>query len=488
LAAEEISKLDIGCAPGYTPPSPTPTPDPCDGNDKPSIDSVLLDGTAVSIGETVFVVVGTPYVVTVNASDPDGILGTLTYSATIDGIPVGTVASNVITVPPPPLVVGTFEVLVHVNDGCDPETWGPVTVVVCAPLDPALAVVVDDASPCSGDPATITSVTATWGGTDHVFNIPYAASTPGLSWVVREPGAIIFSGTSGEVTLGTGSLGTDYHVDFTYEDECEEKATGTATVNFNAAPTADAGADGEYDKTVCAGSDATINFSGSGTGVGDLSYSWDFGDGGSSTEQNPSHTYANPFDDSYTVTLTVTDDCSSATDEVVVTITEISCCPDPIIDLLEFRVKLPSDGADFENWTNMFGYVYSTEPDKTNPAFVPGTTYYDINTGEHGTPKFGFKVVEACGTLDLKYNWWRGDSCTADWLENDNNIDNWDTLLDGLVVPGWRDISIGGVYPISDSENSLCNQGGNILVIKVTGDTGIVQIYRIDINRLVSAG
>ncbi len=120
LAAEEISGLEIGCDPGYTP-SPTPTPDPCAGNSKPSISSVLLDGTAVSIGDTVNVVAGTPYIVTVNASD-DGILCTLTYSATINGNPVGTVTSNVVTVTPP---VGIFEVYVHVNDGCAPDTWGP---------------------------------------------------------------------------------------------------------------------------------------------------------------------------------------------------------------------------------------------------------------------------------------------------------------------------------------------------------------------------
>jgi len=122
-AAEEISGLDIGCDPGYTP--PPPAPDPCDDNIAPSIGSVLLDGTAVSIGETVNLVVGTPYVVTVNATD-DGIQDPLTYGATINGIPVGTVVSNAFTVTP--LVAGTFEIYVNVYDGCTTTTWGPVTV------------------------------------------------------------------------------------------------------------------------------------------------------------------------------------------------------------------------------------------------------------------------------------------------------------------------------------------------------------------------
>jgi uncharacterized repeat protein (TIGR02543 family) len=121
LAAEEISKLDIGCAPGYTPPDPTPNP--CAGNDPPTIDSVLLDGTPVPYGGTVNLVEGTQHVVTVNASD-DGIADPLTYSATINGLLFGAVTSNVVTGTIPG---GTFEVLLIVSDGCTTDTW-PVTV------------------------------------------------------------------------------------------------------------------------------------------------------------------------------------------------------------------------------------------------------------------------------------------------------------------------------------------------------------------------
>ncbi|TFG90519.1 MAG: hypothetical protein E4G71_05160, partial [Candidatus Atribacteria bacterium] len=129
-AAEEVGRivipdLEIGCGPGYTP--PPPPPNPCAGNVAPVINSVLLDGIPVLVGETVHVVVGTPYLVTVNASD-DGKKDPLTYSATIDGNPVGSVVSNLITVTP--LVAGTFEVFVNVNDGCTTTAWGPVTVVV----------------------------------------------------------------------------------------------------------------------------------------------------------------------------------------------------------------------------------------------------------------------------------------------------------------------------------------------------------------------
>ena len=53
----------------------------------------------------------------------------------------------------------------------------------------------------------------------------------------------------------------------------------------------------------------TVNFT--NTSLGGNSYVWDFGDGNFSADENPVHTYASP--DSYTVTLTVTNDCGETT-------------------------------------------------------------------------------------------------------------------------------------------------------------------------------
>jgi len=53
----------------------------------------------------------------------------------------------------------------------------------------------------------------------------------------------------------------------------------------------------------------TVDFNNTTTNAN--SYSWDFGDGGTSTDVNPSHTYAD--DGSYDVELTATNDCGSTT-------------------------------------------------------------------------------------------------------------------------------------------------------------------------------
>jgi PKD repeat protein len=54
----------------------------------------------------------------------------------------------------------------------------------------------------------------------------------------------------------------------------------------------------------------TVNFNDTSTG-GPTSWQWDFGDGGTSTLQHPSHTYASPG--TYTVKLTVTNNCGADT-------------------------------------------------------------------------------------------------------------------------------------------------------------------------------
>ncbi len=63
----------------------------------------------------------------------------------------------------------------------------------------------------------------------------------------------------------------------------------------------------------------TITFTNTSTNA--TSYSWEFGDGTGSTEENPTHTY--PDDGEYTVILTATNNCGSETTEQIITTSSI---------------------------------------------------------------------------------------------------------------------------------------------------------------------
>ena len=84
-----------------------------------------------------------------------------------------------------------------------------------------------------------------------------------------------------------------------------------------------------------------VNFSGSASGgTSPYSYSWSFGDGGSSTIQNPIHTYSSAG--SYAATLTITDSTSAtASSPVNISVTATAPFSVLISSLHPLRERLP---------------------------------------------------------------------------------------------------------------------------------------------------
>ncbi len=112
-----------------------------------------------------------------------------------------------------------------------------------------------------------------------------------------------------------------------------------------------------------------------------LTYSWDFGDGGSSTDPNPTYTYA--ADGTYTVVLTATNDCGTSTfTQNVVIITEPSAgfsvnttngCAVLTVNFTDISAGNPVSWAwDFPGGTPSS----STDQNPTVQYFTPGV--YDV--------------------------------------------------------------------------------------------------------------
>ncbi|TQV88063.1 PKD domain-containing protein [Aliikangiella coralliicola] len=95
-------------------------------------------------------------------------------------------------------------------------------------------------------------------------------------------------------------------------------------------------------------SSKTVNFSEQAVSANPRSYSWDFGDGNTSTQSNPSHTFAD--DGTYTVTLTVNDelDGSATTTKTITIDAETQTQPD----------ESDGGGGSFGAWMLLAGLLF----------------------------------------------------------------------------------------------------------------------------------
>ena len=141
------SKLNSCCfSPGQT--EENGDDDPCEGNNPPVINSVLLNGSSVLSGSTQNIEVDTEYILTINASD-DNVLpkpaNPLTYSVNITKdadppIDINLGTANSYTGTPVSADVGEYAVVLSVNDGCDSTDFG-FTAVVNPQPDPKIKVI-----------------------------------------------------------------------------------------------------------------------------------------------------------------------------------------------------------------------------------------------------------------------------------------------------------------------------------------------------------
>jgi glucose/arabinose dehydrogenase len=145
----------------------------------------------------------------------------------------------------------------------------------------------------------------------------------------------------------------------------------------------------------------SVQFSSAGSqGSGDLSYSWAFGDGATSTQANPSHTYVVSGVQTFTATLTVTASGSSASDSVTITVG--STPPTPVI-------SSPPDGAPVAVGDTITFTGSATDPDQGSlpPSALEWTVLLHHNNHVHPiqslTGTGGSQTVEDHGAGIFSY-------------------------------------------------------------------------------------
>ena len=163
--------------------------------------------------------------------------------------------------------------------------------------------------------------------------------------------------TYGETVTHSYSSASVYTVSLTVTDNNGTTDTSTTILTVkvpNQSPVADAG--GLYTGTV----NEAISFDGGNPYDSDgsiVSYKWDFGDGKTSTNQNPTHTYNQ--DGTYTITLVVTDNDGATDTNTTVAIVEVANQP-PVAD----PGDTPSSQVDTGE-TISFDASQSIDPDGT---------------------------------------------------------------------------------------------------------------------------
>jgi PKD repeat protein len=135
----------------------------------------------------------------------------------------------------------------------------------------------------------------------------------------------------------------------------------------------------------CAGLGCTFTETGSDPDGTLTAWSWSFGDGATSSERNPGHSYGAPG--TYAVRLTVTDDSSAtATVERSVTVTAIA---------LQARGRKRNGFAYVDlTWSGASGKSVRVFRNGNRIATVTNDGAWTDATGRKGTPTFSYRICE----------------------------------------------------------------------------------------------
>ncbi len=245
------------------------------------------------------------------------------------------------------------------------NTWSPLSLSVINAYIPTLGCLSSCAPPAP--PVADFDADATEGCKPFMVHFIDLSSNNPTSWLWTCPGGSPATSTLQFPTITYNTVGS-YNVTLKATNaQGSNTVTKTNFITVGDDPTADF----DYVRTLL-----LVEFE--NLSIGATSYNWNFGDGGTSTQANPSHTYAQ--DGTYLVKLTVSNDCGTDVQTVeieVVTppIAAFDADPTEGCDPMEVQfTNESSDNSDTYQWSFPGGSPpSSTEFEPSVVYEIPGT-------------------------------------------------------------------------------------------------------------------
>ncbi len=332
----------------------------------------------------------------------------------------------------------------------------------------------------AGQSVTYTDVSTQGTNPISSWTWTFEGGTPG-TYSGQTPPAIVYN-TSGtyDVTLvvSDGSL-SDTEVKADY-----------ITVNSATPPTVDFSADPTSGTAPQSVSFTDLSVAGSNPIT---SWDWDFGDGGSSSAQNPWHTYNSPG--TYTVSLTVSDgnlsNTETKTDYIVISE------PAPIADFIADVTVVEEGGS--VNFTDLstgnptsWSWTFEGGDPATSTAQNPTVTYdiegaYDVSltvtnsVGSDAETKVDYITVTNTPYLDISPTSATVSASSGNTSFNISSNESWtietsDPEVTAAPSSGSGNASINVSYP------AINTMAGETYTVTVTSNSNIVEVFTINQN------
>ena len=355
--------------------------------------------------------------------------------------------------------------------------------------------------------------------TVDIAEVPVAAFTSSANAPCILPTDVEFTNMSSGATgyewiLGNGTLSNDENPTGTYDNAgtytvtliaasgagCADTTTGTVIIDN--VPTAEftlSNAEGCAPLVVNFGNNSTTG----------LEYTWDFGDGTTSTISNPTHVYEVPGE--YEVTLVVTGD-GGCTDTVALG-AAVTAFPSPIADFTPNNTSFPEPGNEYEFTNNSIGadlynweFGDGTQTDEFQPThnypnyggyFITLTAINEFGCADTAVHYINVELLTSLhvpnamaigeigeasiflpkGTGIAEYHVWIFDNWgnmlwESTRLENGSPAEGWDGVYRGKIVPQgsyvWKINAVfidGEVWDGQDFSNGNRGNSGTVMVI-----------------------